>query len=90
MSKKIKRPSAAFIFTLLVLILSFMILDFISLPTYGKVSVAVMCGTVDCLCYCVDRNGGCVCKVTNLVGCTCWCPNGNEDECFVDDDDGET
>jgi len=83
MSKKIKRHSGAFIFASLVLILSFMILDFISLPTYG-VSKGIVCATGFCLCFCRDINGGCVCRVNQGVSCTCWCPNGNWDECVED------
>lgn len=79
MVQKIKQNASVFIFFSLVIILTLMIIDSISIPVYSQ---RIVCGTRECICMCVDYQGTCYCDVIRNVSCYCWCNNSDNDYCY--------
>lgn len=80
MLKTVKKNAGVIIFFSLVLLLSIMIIDSVSLPLYGQ---RLVCGTRICICVCFDPQGICKCDLKKNVSCYCYCPNGDTMRCDV-------
>ncbi len=80
MFRKLKENIGIVVCVTLVLALTVLLIDFISLPVYGQ---RVVCGTRICICHCFDRNGGCYCDVVRNRSCECYCPNDKNDICVI-------
>lgn len=78
MRQRIKKQSNLFLFGVLVIVLTFLIIDTIALPVLAR---PYACGTRACICFCVDRVGNCYCDVVKNVSCHCYCDNGDDDSC---------
>jgi len=74
MLQKIKKHSSLIVFFVLVLALSFMIIDSLALPLQASIA----CGTLKCLCHCIGTNCDCTLSAT---GCACFCVGGTKDLC---------
>lgn len=85
---KAKRNSGLVISGVLLVVLSLLIIETLSVPVYGLPGgPRVLCGTGQCLCHCVAipiDEGSCDCIVQRMIGCFCWCTGGDWDECEID------
>ena len=80
MFNKLKENTGIVVCVTLVLILTVLFIDFISLPVYGQ---RILCGTRMCICFCIDLNGSCYCIVQANHSCECYCDNDKNDICII-------